>query len=172
MCRGKQFCTELGNDPAGWSKEAPLMPPVWFEEQLTSFDDIVRLASSGDVEKARYQLRLIRGSDLQDWFIEHGQQSGYFRAKHLGLSKPAVAVALDPVRLPERLAKEVFKRDCYRCRYCGLRLIPIDVLKAFGKAVGRDVFRSTGTNVERHGIVLAFRANADHVIPWKLGGRR
>jgi 5-methylcytosine-specific restriction endonuclease McrA len=37
--------------------------------------------------------------------------------------------------------------------------------------VGRDVFRASRTNQERHGVVLAFRANIDHVVPWKLGGK-
>ncbi|MSQ94102.1 MAG: HNH endonuclease, partial [Gemmataceae bacterium] len=45
-------------------------------------------------------------------------------------------------------------------------------LAAFSKVVGRDVFHATAkTNADRHGVVLTFRANADHVIPWSLGGR-
>jgi len=78
---------------------------------------------------------------------------------------------LDPIRSPDRFSKDVFARDSYTCRYCGIGVIPKDVLDAYGMVVGKDNFCPTGTNQKRHGIVLAFRANADHVIPWKIGGR-
>jgi 5-methylcytosine-specific restriction endonuclease McrA len=173
MCRGrgKPTCTELGIDSAHWSRVAPLMPPAYFDGQLIAFNEAVRHASIGDAEKARAELRLIRSDVMQSWFIEHGQQSGYFRDKRFRRSKPAATVARDSTRLSKRIELEVFARDGDRCRYCGVRLVPLDVLKAFGKVVGRDAFRATGTNLERHGVVLAFRANADHVVPWTLGGR-
>jgi hypothetical protein len=50
-------------------------------------------------------------------------------------------------------------------------VVPKNVLNAYSEAVGDETFRATGTNAERHGVVLAFRANVDHVIPWNLGGR-
>ena len=171
MCRGKRTCTELGTDADAWSKHAPLMPPAWFDDQLTTFTEAVRLASAGDVLASRAQLGLIRSEDLQTWFIEHGQQSGVFRDRHFRRPKPAFTGSIDPLASPDRFAREVFTRDGYRCRYCGIRLVPKEVLMAFSKVVGRDAFRPTGTNLERHGIVLIFRANADHVVPRKLGGR-
>jgi 5-methylcytosine-specific restriction endonuclease McrA len=171
MCRAKKTCTELGSDPALWPKIAPLIPPVWFDGQLTIFEEAVRLASIGEVEHAREQLHLIRSADLQTWFIEHGQQSGEFRKRHFAVARPTITVTLDPVRSPKKLEMAVFKRDGYRCRYCGLRLVPGDVLKAFSKIVGRDAFRVTGRNLERHGMVFGCRGIADHVVSWKLGGR-
>jgi len=171
VCRGKRTCSELGNDASAWPKSAPLLPPLWFEEQLLIFQEAVRHAANGNVESARAHIRSTRKEDLQTWFIEHGQQSGIFRSRHYGRAKPAVVDALDPVSSPERLAKDVLVRDGYQCRYCGLRLVSKNVLAAFSKVVGPDIFRPTGRNLERHGIVLAFRANADHVFPWKLGGR-
>jgi HNH endonuclease len=97
--------------------------------------------------------------------------SGTFRNRHFGRSKPEATLPLDPIASPQKLARDVFRRDGYRCRYCGMRLVPKDVFEAFSRVVGREAFRATGTNLERHGVVLAFRANADHVVPWNLGGR-
>jgi 5-methylcytosine-specific restriction endonuclease McrA len=147
------------------------MPPVWFDEQIAAFEEAVRLAADGHAEAARVQLGLVRGEDLQRWYIEHGQMSGIFRDRHFGRPKPIVTVRLDPVASPQRFAREVLRRDGYRCRYCGVRLIPKEVLKAFSRVVGQDSFCTSGTNLQRHGVVLAFRANVDHVVPWKLGGR-
>lgn len=173
MCRGTQNCSVLGNNPNKWSKEAPLLPPAWFDEQLTIFANAANLAASGEVAKARDQLRLIRNTDLQTWYIEHGQQSGIFRHRFLGsLPVKIVDANLDPIKQPQKdLESAVFERDSYQCRYCNLRLIPKNVLEVFSKTVGSDVFRPTGTNSQRHGVVLAFRANADHVVPHKIGGR-
>jgi len=173
MCRGrKRTCTELGSDVTAWSKLAPLMPPEWFDVQVTAFAEAVRLAASGEAPAARIQLGTIRGTDLQTWFIEHGQMSGMVREHHLNRPQPvATGIYRDPVRSPQRFAKAALQRDGYRCRYCGVRLVPKGVLEAFSGVVGRDVFGIKGRNLERHGVVLAFRANVDHVVPWTLGGR-
>lgn len=172
MCRGTKTCTELGTRPELWSREAPLVPPVWFESQLSIFVEAAKAAAGGDVFAARAKLLLIRSTDLQTWYIEHGQNSGTFRHRQLGKRKAQIFhTSLDTLASSDRFSNEVFKRDGYRCRYCGLRLIPKSVLQAFSAVVGADAFRATGTNVERHGIVLAFRANADHVVPYNLGGR-
>jgi hypothetical protein len=163
----------LGNDPNIWSKEAPLVPPAWFDEQLTIFTNAANLAASGEVTKARNQLYLIRNADLKTWFIEHGQQSGVFRHRYLGkLHAKVVDSNRDQLKYPnKKLETSVFERDGYRCRYCNIRLIPKEIFDAFSKVVGADVFYPIGTHIQRHGIVFTFRANADHVIPHKIGGR-
>jgi len=172
MCRGKQICTELGDQPNTWSKQAPLLPSVWFGGQLIAFSNAVRSAAAGDVTSARDQLRMVRSDDLRAWYVGHGKQAGHCRYPHLGRLPPEVAKSTPvPPASPKRFMKEVFKRDGYRCRYCTLRVIPEEVLKAFSKVVGVDTFCPTGTDQQRHGAALAFRANADHVVPWSLGGQ-
>jgi len=173
MCRGTQSCTLLGNNPNKWSKEAPLAPPDWFDEQLTIFANAANLAALGEITKARDQLHLIRNTDLKTWFIEHGQQSGVFRHRHLGkLQAKIVDLHHDPTKYPKKdLENAVFERDGYRCRYCNLRLIPKNIFEVFSKVVGTDVFFPTGTHIQRHGIVFTFRANADHVVPHRTGGK-
>ena len=173
MCRGKMVCSELGEESARWSKRAPLPVPDWFDQQLSVFVKAVQAASLGQREEAIERLTKVRSNDLRDWFVEHGQISGRFRLRKLQRPAP------DPVPVSERdeqtisaqLAKEVLERDGYRCRYCGLRVVSKSVLSAFSAVVGADRFRATGTNAERHGVVLAFRANTDHVKPWRLGGQ-
>jgi hypothetical protein len=171
MCRRKRKCTELGEDAVAWPTKAPLLPPSWFDEELVAFSEAVRLAANGDKTAACVQLGAVRGEDLQSWFIEHGQMSGTFRNRHFVRESPVSDVPLDSVASPERFAKVVYKRDGYRCRYCGLRLVRKDVLIALSKVIGRESFCPTGTNLERHGVALAFCASADHVEPWNVGGR-
>jgi hypothetical protein len=174
MCRGLRTCSVLGNDPAKWSRECPLPPPAWFNQEMDKFAESVRSAVTGDLEHAKSLLMQIRSNDLREWYVEHGQNSGGFRQRILSKPKPVALApsALDPTRSPsESLQRSVFRRDGFRCRYCGLRLVPPSAMKAFGDRMGPDLFQPTGTNRERHGVVLAFRACADHVLDWKHGGK-
>lgn len=177
MCKSKQSrnhrkCTELGDDPAKWSKESPLPPPNWFEEQLEHFECSVLHAAHGEVATAIKVPSLIRSDDLRDWYVEHGQVSGNVRNRLLGISQSKLdEFTKDKFRISEKLFRSVNERDKYCCRYCGLRLVDKRVLAAFGNVVGTEAFKDTGTNEQRHGVVLAFRANTDHVLPHRLGGQ-
>ncbi len=89
MCKGAPHCSELGSDPAKWSRDAPLPPPTWFQGELDLFARSVRLAADGDVLHARSLLAEVRSDDLRAWYLVHGQNSGGFRARHFRLPSPA-----------------------------------------------------------------------------------
>jgi hypothetical protein len=172
MCRKQRTCSELGADPTQWDSRAPLPVPGWFHDELRKFAVAVTAAADGKVSESVCLLEQVRSVDLRHWYVEHGQLSGMYRTKHFDLPSPtAPGLPLDPLRSPDRHAKEILAPDGFRCRYCGLGVVPKNVLAAYGEAVGAETFRATGTNAERHGAVLAFRANVDHVIPWNLGGK-
>lgn len=172
MCRKQKTCSELGADSILWDRRAPLPVPNWFHDELRKFAVAVTTAADGKVSDSIRLIEHVRSSDLRHWYVEHGQLSGMYRTNHFDRPAPeAPRVPLDPLRSPDRHAKEVLARDGFRCRYCGLGVVPKNVLAAYSAAVGSDVFRATGTNAERHGAVLAFRANVDHVVPWNLGGK-
>lgn len=172
MCRGQKSCTELTNNPKSWDKYSPLPPSNWFREQVDIFAEAVTIASQGNIEDSIRILETIRSNDLRDWYVEHGQMSGWFRNEQLGVKTPKPEnVELDPLRSPDKHRKATFERDSYTCQYCGIKVIPKEIFAAYSKIVGLERFRPTGTNQERHGVVLAFRANADHVVPWVHAGQ-
>jgi hypothetical protein len=172
MCIRARICRELGADPTKWSKDAPLPPPPWFEDEITKFSKAVRSAAAGDLEKAKGLLALVRSDELREWFGEHAQQAGYFRCLGLGgRRKTQPLVPLDPLRSTLRYEAFVYERDRYRCRYCSCRVVPGVVLKAFSNVIGVDAFGVSGRRPQRHGAAVAFKACADHVLPHFLGGR-
>lgn len=171
MCKGQKKCTELGVEPSSWDKKSPLPPPSWFKNEIDLFSSAVHFASIGDIDESLKVLLKIRSNDLRNWYCDHGQVSGRFRDKILKIPKSSnLSIELDPLRSPDKYREEVFKRDNFTCQYCGGKVISKEVLNMYSKVVGEEYFCTTGTNLERHGIVLAFRANADHVTPWKYGG--
>jgi hypothetical protein len=173
MCRGTNACSELGTDPAYWPKLSPLSPPDWFEEQLDIFQGAVRQFVIGGGAAFMAALSCTRSVDLRDWYIEHGQTSGGHRDRVLGLPKP-LPVALDQRDRPQIgaiLEDQVFRRDGFRCRYCGIRLVSNKILKTLIRAVNSSEFRRGPRNVNTHGILCIFYPSADHVEPRNLGGR-
>ena len=173
MCRAAEQCTELGTNPQSWSELSPLTPPIWFEEQLDIFSKAVHLYVNGDRTNCMATLSNIRSDEMRDWYIEHGQMSGKHRVQLLGYPKPnEVAIdQRDTLRSPTKLENQVFERDGFHCRYCGIRLVSGKVLKALIKALDTSKFRRGPRNVDTHGMLCVFYPSADHVIPWNLGGR-
>ena len=163
MCRARAVCTVLGDRAELWSTRAPLPVPSWFDAQLHIFALAVQAAARGDKRQAVELLAMVRSTDLRAWYVEHGQVSGQFRVRvrRAPIPEPVPPTKRDARRSPDAFANDVFRRDGYLCRYCGLRVVPKQVLAAFAAVVGTEAFRATGTNEQRHGVVLAFRANVD-----------
>lgn len=172
MCIGAKACSELGDDPANWPKHAPLLPPTWFDDEVTKLTAAVRAAAAGDVENAKAQLALVRSDDLRRWVAHHGEQSGYRRANHFVRNLKNTGKAVVDRKRPASASQEklVYERDSYRCRYCSSRVVPGVVLKLFSQVM-EDDFGITGTRQEHHGAAVALRACADHVVPHARGGR-
>lgn len=172
MCRKSPICFLLGEDPAAWSKVAPLPPPDWFDDQLLIFNAAAERAANGERDTAIDIIRTMRSDEMRHWFVEHGQMSGIHRAKKFEISiTPVEPEKLDVVRVAKPYESVVFKRDFYTCRYCGLRQIAKEVLVAFERAVGASEFKTQGTNALQHGVIHAFKIVADHVLPHAFGGR-
>ena len=169
MCRknGKVvLCRHLGSNPELWSKRALLESKPWLHEQIDILSECIKLAAKGNIQAAREKvIAEMREQDLQEWFGQHADQSGRSRARVLwgqANATPAIYKNGAPTR---RVIMEVFRRDGFRCRYCGLRVILTDVLRAFSQVVGNDAFPFGASGPERHGATRVYLASPDHVIP-------
>jgi 5-methylcytosine-specific restriction endonuclease McrA len=174
MCRNSSFCTELGTNPDNWSIHCPLPTPAHFDDYLNYFILAVEAAIEGNLISSLNLLEKTNSDELRDWFVEHGQMSGWHhRLKILKVDKPDVFKGqLEKEAHISKIEKSVYLRDQYVCQYCGIRVIDPKVLKKIEKLFGIENFKSTGkSNNSRHGISLTFRATADHVLPISYGGR-
>jgi 5-methylcytosine-specific restriction endonuclease McrA len=173
MCRGKTSCDVLGIDPEKWSKTHLLQVPEFFEEALETFSFAIRELVSGDQKKSLERLNECKSELVGNFFIEHGQQSAYFRVRNKKqvdlLNKAAKSINPSPRLLP-KVEKLVFLRDSYRCRYCGLRIISKEVFSEYSRIVGPEYFSVERENSKRNGLTLGLRGVADHVEPFASGG--
>ena len=172
MCTKAKFCVLLGEDPSSWNNQILLPRPSWFDDDLLIFREAVGKAAQGERDAAIELLTKIRSDEMREWFDVHGQWSGRHRAKRLNIPPPSFSPdQFDTLRSAAKFEKSVFERDSYTCRYCGLRQVSKEVLYAFEKVVGVENFRTQGTNAQQHGIIHGFKIVADHVVPFKRGGR-
>jgi 5-methylcytosine-specific restriction endonuclease McrA len=169
MCKGTQVCSELGNLPHLWSREAPLPPPPWFKVELEKFTQAILAAAGGDLNRSLDLLRQVRGDDLRRWYLVHGQNTAAFRNRHFRRARVGPKIECRAT-VSETVKAELFMRDRYRCRYCGLGLVSLHVMKLFSEIVGKSSFSATEKNAS-HGAALVFRPTPDHVVPLNCGGR-
>jgi hypothetical protein len=161
----------LGDDSTKWSRHSPLPPSEWFHESLTFFAESVKLLAQGEHPEALNSLQKTREGEIRDFFVLHGQQSAYFRYRGVTKSKIAQSVSKNVApRMDPSIEREVFKRDKYCCRYCGIRVIPKKFLREYAEEIGVVNFPIGKTNATRHGVILGFQAVADHVHPYSEGG--
>ncbi len=173
MCRGKTFCEALGTDASSWSRECPIPLPQFFDEALGQFTLTVTELSQGNRQEALVALLAARSEEVGEFFIEHGQQSAYFRVndrKKIDEENKSVKKANETPRLNPTLEKDVFKRDCYRCRYCGQRIVAKEVFTEVSRILGSENFSVERENSKRNGLTLGLRGVADHVDPYASGG--
>ena len=173
MCRGKESCEVLGTDSSTWSRDCPLPLPEFFSEALKQFTLAVTDLSLRNREKALVALSAAKADQVGTFFIEHGQQSAYFRVKdrkRIDEENKSVKQDNETPRLNPTLEKDVFKRDCYRCRYCGQRIVAKEVFSEVSRILGPENFSVERENSKRNGLTLGLRGVADHVDPYASGG--
>ncbi len=173
MCRGKEKCTFLEADSAQWSKQCPLPPPDFFDIAVDEFSHSVAALLDGARADALVALEKTDHKAVGEFFIEHGQQSAYFRVKNrneVDAINRQNKSTNDSPRLVPSAEKQVFERDSFRCRYCGLRIIAKEVFSEYSRIVGPENFSVERENSKRNGLTLGLRGVADHVEPYASGG--
>jgi hypothetical protein len=71
--------------------------------------------------------------------------------------------------IPHAIRRERAERDGWRCRYCGMRVLALDLIKALNGVLPTD-FPLGRRDLNRHAAALVLRYSQDHVVPVSLGG--
>jgi hypothetical protein len=153
-----------------WSLRVCLLPPVSELETVADLlSEAVDAVIASDHDQAREKLH------QADMPVVHA-----FAAKIMGpwdlfihrrrpVERPVGATKV-PNRKPTRSAEaEVFARDGWRCRYCGVRVV-LPIARSFLVKVFPDVVGWGNKDKDRHAAFYALSAVADHVVPHTAGG--
>ena len=161
---------ELGSDYSRWPKNCLIQYPHEFESQI----DIVKQALSVVESNPNYARQLVGSINQQAmkrWFIDVALWSGAWRAKLSGVSGFDVKNSRRRKAIGQKRLEDLFKRDKWRCRYCGIRVAGNRKhFKKFAKAIRMPELVSGRTDESRHGLYLMLMASYDHVKPHSEGG--
>lgn len=171
MCfAGEGPCVELG-PPENWSRRAPLPPPEWLRDDVRRFADAARLAAAGDLDTARARFAQLRDADARHWYVQHAKQTYCTRRSPAAIERVTRTAKVPRPYTPVALRRQVFDRDHFVCRYCGLSTIDSRVPKILRDLLGPEVVSWGASDRLRQGTALAAWTQYDHVVPIAMHGR-
>ena len=87
-------------------------------------------------------------------------------------------IAYAPQEVPARsepsetVIASIYRRDRFRCRYCGQRVIPTQIMRLIAELLPEQFpWHPNWKGGATHPAFAARSATLDHVVPWTAGGR-
>ena len=156
---------EIGTNPAFWNKNCLVPYPKEFDQQIDLVAEAIRIAQSSP-GLAREITQSLDAEPMKRWFIDVALWSGAWRAEILGNHKKAVRGLGVRKIVSQTKLDELFARDKWRCRYCGIRVAGNRKhFKKFAQAIDMPELIAGRTDESRHGLYLILMASYDHVKP-------
>jgi 5-methylcytosine-specific restriction endonuclease McrA len=117
------------------------------------------------MSKARAALARVDEAACRTWWDGGGVawSERHVTESHAGRTKGARDY------IPNAIRRELAERDGWRCRYCGVRLLAFDFIKALNRVLPTE-FPLGRRDLDRHAAALVLRYSQDHVVPVSLGG--
>ena len=168
---GQQILSlELGTNPLSWPKHCLIPYPTEFDSQIDRLEQALKLANT-DPDQSRDIIKSIDSEEMKRWFIDVALKAGAWRAKYSGVSGVDIKNSKRRKAISQKRLEDLFKRDKWRCRYCGIRVAGNRKhFKKFAKAICMPELVSGRTDESRHGLYLMLMASYDHVKPHSEGG--
>ena len=161
---------EIGTNPAVWNKNCLVPYPKEFDQQIDLVAEAIRIAQSSP-GLAREITQSLDAEPMKRWFIDVALWSGAWRAEILGNHKKAVRGLGVRKMVSQTKLDELFARDKWRCRYCGIRVAGNRKhFKKFANTIGMPELIAGRTDESRHGLYLMLMASYDHVKPVNQDG--
>ncbi len=103
--------------------------------------------------------------------ITHAPALGVDRAALLSaVAQPRADVARRPT-VSTRASVAIFRRDCWTCRYCGVKTIAAPVLRFLSEIYPKEFpYHANWKSGEIHESWLVLSTSLDHVVPGARGG--
>ena len=160
----------LGANPSAWPRHCLIPYPAEFDTQIDKVGLALKLANT-DPDQSRDLVKGIDSEEMKRWFIDVALKSGAWRAKYSGVSGVDIKSSRRRKAISQKRLEDLFERDKWRCRYCGIRIAGNRKhFKKFAKTIRMPDLVSGRTDESRHGLYLMLMASYDHVKPHSEGG--
>jgi len=175
---GRNGDDDPGTDPDFWAIRNSLLPATPDMERAADL-----LSEAADMILANRDeeaVTLIQQADITTLFDVREQASrarppvfSVHRLRKVANLLPEITKEQKAARFRSEspLGEAVFRRDGWRCRYCGCRVVPAKARKWMRKRLPGVIRWIPGANPEGHAGFWTLWASVDHVIPRARGGR-
>jgi hypothetical protein len=161
---------KLGEDNLLWPKHCLIEYPTRFESQIDLVAQAVE-AAPNNPKFARELVSSVDADSMKRWVIDVAFHSGIWRAKRSGVKDVRNETSNRGKPPSEKELNDLFARDNWRCRYCGIRVGGrLHHFKQFGNMIDMPELYGGDTDEAKHGIHLMLKASHDHVKPVNQGG--
>ena len=160
----------LETNPSTWPSHCLIPYPEEFDSQIDKLGKALKLANT-DPDQSHDIVKSIDSDEMKRWFIDVALKSGAWRAKYSGVSDSDLKRTRRRKAISQSRLENLFERDKWRCRYCGIRVAGNRKhFKKFAEAIRMPELVSGRTDENRHGIYLMLMASYDQVKPHSEGG--
>jgi 5-methylcytosine-specific restriction endonuclease McrA len=148
-------------------ERSPLPYPKMFDQGIDRFVEAVKVAVSGEPERAREMVEAIDHEPMVTWYDETAQHVGSVR---LAMYDGALGKRRSGGKRDMRLTRvrRIAARDGYLCGYCDIRVIEPEILKKIDTMLGGEILHKRSkprNNRSYHGIWLMTAVTLDHIEP-------
>lgn len=153
-----------------WAPRMCLLPPI---PELAIAADLLDEAAdallAGDRDRARARLREADTPTVHAFAAKIMESWDTVIHRRRQVERPINVTKVPDRRPSQGIQTEVFARDAWRCRYCGVRVVLPKARKVLVDAFP-DAVCWSGKDKGLHAAFFALSAVADHVMPHVLGG--
>jgi hypothetical protein len=168
---------DLEMNPDFWAIRNSMLPATPEMERaadlLSAAAEMIKLDHDEDAAALIYEADITTLFDLRDQAVKAPPVFHIHRVRKVAELLPTIPKEqrAPPFKSESLLGESVFRRDGWRCRYCGCRVIPARVRRWIDKRLPATIRWDQATNVGCHAGFWALWGSVDHVIPRARGGR-
>lgn len=161
---------KLGTNPASWPTHCLIQYPKEFDAQIDLVAQALDVVADNPI-LARELVLKVNSESMKRWYIDVALRSGYWRAEHSGIKGVDEKSSTPRATPSDNQLDELFERDNWRCRYCGIRMGGRrEHFEKFAAAIDLPELVAGSNDETRHGIRLILQASHDHIQPLNQGG--
>lgn len=126
---------------------------------------------ASEKETARKQIVACDMPALNDYraLIVEGEKPHIHRYRAVTDAPPRIRSAGS--RMPsKKVSFEIFRRDGWRCRFCGIRIVSLDAIKLLDEIFPKEVRWRAKPYRNRNAAFNVLASSLDHVLPHSRGG--
>jgi hypothetical protein len=162
----------MERDENFWAlRDCFLTPIPQLEQAAQKLDHAAFALLSGDFDAAKQLIKSCEMPELDRYRAEivEGTKPHVHRVRSVANAPPKRRGA--DSRMPgKKVALSIFRRDGWRCRFCGIKIVSLDAIKILDSIFPQEVRWKAKPYANRNVAFNVLASSLDHIVPHSRGG--